>query len=175
MGFIRTLLTTVGSTALLLMGNAAKAQQVVSDGGDRLKITITPRPSLTTLYRELIETTGGNLRVGEIEDVIQALFINMSRERVLELPRFAREISQLELEPMTEVIAVETMLAKLTQLPSTVVGREAAIEVAGRIFDEFVTGRALLGRGGADFSPNRQFLFVPTEEPEFDAGNVYSG
>lgn len=175
MGFIRTLLTTVGSTALLLLGTAAKAQNEPTGDNGRLKITITPRLNLTTLYRDLIEATGGNLSVGEVEDAIHSLFENMSRERVLELPTFARELSSLQLEPMTEVVAVETMLAKVTQLPRTVIGRKAAIEVAGRIFDEFVTGRVLIGRGGGGFNPRRQFLFAPVEEVEFDAGGVYTG
>jgi len=145
MGFIRMLLTGVSSAALLMVGAAAQAADNLPSETKRLKIVITPPPN-------------------RVEASIQKMFERMTVERVRELRKFARELRELKLEPVAEVIAVETMLSMIFDLPRSIISEAQATEVTGRIFDEFVGSGPLLVTDPAgrtvDTSPGRS-LFAP--------------
>ncbi len=145
MGFIRMLLTGVSSAALLVVGAAAQAADDPPSDTERLKIVITPPTAeLSDLMFEFVQGTGGTLNANRVEASIQKMFERMTVERVGELRKFARELRELKLEPVAEVIAVETMLSMIIDLPRSIISEAQATEVTGWIFDEFVSGGPLL-------------------------------
>ena len=166
MGFIRMLLTGVSSAALLMVGAAAQAADDPPSDIKRLKIVITPPSAeLSDLMVEFVQGTGGSFNANRVEASIQKMFAGMTVERIGELRKFARELRELKLEPVAEVIAIETMLSMILDLPRSIISEARATEVTGRIFDEFVSGGPLLvtdpsGRT-VDTSPGRS-LFAPT-------------
>lgn len=167
MGFIRKLLTGVSSVALLVVGGAAMEKDARADDG-RLHVVIRPPPATNTL-RAFVRTLDGNFNKTLIEPAIVELFAGVTAERIEELPRFARELRDLKLDPIAEVVAIETMLALVPLLPPTMISEEAANEVAVQIFDEFVSGGPFIQPSAAGDSTNPNFQFSPVEidfEPE---------
>ena len=165
MGFIRKLLTGVSSAALLLVGAAAQAADDPPPDTRRLKIVITPPSAeLSNLMFEFVEGTGGTFKANRVEASIQRMFERMTVERLRELPKFARELRELRLDALAEVIAIETMLAKILELPRSVISEARATEITGQIFDEFVSGGPLLvtDPSGRTVDTSRgQSLFAP--------------
>lgn len=145
MGYIRRLLTGVSSVALLVVGGLTEAKDARADDG-RLHIVIRP-PLRTNTLLEFLEMLDGNFNATLIEPAIEELFTGVTVERIEELPRFARELRELELDPIAEVVAIETMLALVPLLPPTMISEAAASEVAGQIFDEFVSGGPFIQTG----------------------------
>lgn len=145
MGFFRNLLTGASSVALLIAGGLAEAKDARADDG-RLHIVVRPPPRTNTLL-EFLEKLDGNFNATLIEPAIEELFTGVTIERIGELPRFARELRELELDPVAEVVAIETMLALVPLLPPTMISEAAANEVAGQIFDEFVSGGPFVQTG----------------------------
>lgn len=170
MGFIRKLLTGVSSAALLVVGGGALEKDARADDG-RLHVVIRPPPPTDTL-RAFLRALDGNFNKTLIEPALVELFAGVTAERIEELPRFAREIRELKLDPVAEVVAIETMLALVPLLPPTMISEEAANDVAGQIFDEFVSGGPFVQPSStADFAQpsNQNFQFSPAEiefEPE---------
>ncbi len=171
MGFIRKLLTGVSSAALVLAGGAGIAKDARAED-ERLKIVIRPPPPTDTL-RRFVNKLDGDFSAARIEPVIVEIFAGVTADRIEELAIFAREIRRdLELDPVAEVVAIETMLALVPLLPRTMISEQAANEVAGQIFDEFVSGGPFL-QASAPTNPvgasSQNLLFAPLEielEPE---------
>ena len=158
MGFIRKLLTGVSSAALLIVGGAIVAKDARADDG-RLHIVIPPPPP-TNIFQDFLDKLDGNFNTTLIEPAIVELFAEVTVERIVELPRFARELRELKLNPVAEVVAIETMLALVPLLPRTMISEVAANEVAGQIFDEFVSGGPFTQTGltaGRARPSNREF------------------
>ncbi len=168
MGFIRKLLTGVSSAALLIVGGATEVKDARADDG-RLQIVIRPPPRTNT-FQEFLEKLNGNFNTTLIEPAIVELFAGVTVERIEELPTFARELRELKLDPVAEVVAIETMLALVPLLPRTMISEDAANEVAGQIFDEFVSGGPFIQTNlpAIPAQPTTQeFQFSPVEI-EFD-------
>lgn len=169
MGFIRKLLTGVSSAALLIVGGGAPEVKDARADDGRLEIVIRPPPR-TYALQQFLDNLGGNFSTTLIEPAIVEVFAGITAERIEELPIFARELRDLDLDPVAEVVAVETMLALVPLLPRAMISEDAAIEVAGQIFDEFVSGGPFIQTGTAAASAqptNQNFQFAP-EEIEFD-------
>ena len=170
MGFIRKLLTGVSSAALLLVGGASEVKDARAQDA-RLQIVIRPPPRTNTL-QEFLDKLQGNFVTTLIEPAIVELFAGVTVERIEELPAFARELRELKLDPVAEVVAIETMLALVPLLPRTMISEDAAHEVAGQIFDEYVSGGPFVqSNTAADPAQpsNQNFQFLPVEiefEPE---------
>ncbi len=173
MGFIRRLLTGVSSAALLIVGGAAEVRDARADD-ERLQIVIRPPPRTNTL-QDFLDKLNGNFNSTLIEPAIVELFASITIERIEELPTFARELRELKLDPVAEVVAIETMLALVPLLPRTMISKDAANEVAGQIFDEFVSGGPFIQTNSTVSARPaiQEFQFAPVEI-EFDPQG-YSG
>lgn len=173
MGIIRKLLTGVSSAALLFVSGVAELKDARADHG-RLQIVIPP-PARTNMLREFLVKLDGNFNTTLIEPAVVGLFVDVTPERIEELPKFARELRELKLNPVAEVVAIETMLALVPLLPRSMISEVAANEVAGQIFDEFVSGGPFIQTGATAVAatPSNQNPIAPVQI-EFDPQS-YSG
>ncbi len=163
MGFIKKLLSSVSSVALLLASSPGVRASVPSGGDEAARHDAGIAAGESGLVKEFIASTKKPYTEQSVESGIRRLFDNMGSDRLQELTAFSRNLHGLGMGPENEIAAVETLLAMVDQLSGSTISDEQAGQLSGQIFDQFVAAvtvtqaaAAMAGEGrggGASLEP----------------------
>lgn len=138
MGFIKKLLSSVSSVALLLASSPGVRASVPSGGDEAARHDAAVTEAESGLVKEFVASTQRPYTEKSVESGIRGLFDNMGSDRLQGLPAFSRNLHGLGLGPENEIAAVETLLAMVDQLPGSMISDAQAGQLSGQIFDQFV-------------------------------------
>lgn len=138
MGFIKKLLSSVSSVALLLASSPGVRSSVPPGSDEAARHGAGIAAGESGLVREFVSSTKRPYTEQSVESSIRRLFDNMGPERLQQLPAFSRNLHALGMGPENEIAAVETLLAMVDQLSGSTITDEQAGLLSGQIFDHFV-------------------------------------
>ena len=138
MGFIKKLLSSVSSVALLLAGAPGVKSSVPPRSDEAARHSVGIAAGESGLLTEFVVATDRPYTEQTVESGIRRLFDNMEFDRLHQLPAFSRDLQVLGMGAENEIAAVETVLAMVDQLPGSAITGEQASQLSGQIFDHFV-------------------------------------
>jgi hypothetical protein len=164
LGFIKKLLSSVSSVALLLASSPGVRASVPPGGDEAARHDAGIAAGESGLVKEFVASTKRPYTEHSVELGIRRLFDSMGSDRLRQLPEFSRNLHGLGMGPENEIAAVETLLAMVDQLSGSTISDEQAGQLSGQIFDQFVaavtvtqTAAAMAGEGtrggGASLEP----------------------
>jgi len=173
LGFIRKLLSSVSSVALLLASSPGVRASVPPGSDEPARHGAGIAAGDSGLVKEFIASTKKPYTEQSVESGIRRLFDNMGSDRLRELPALSRYLHGLGLGPENEIAAVETLLAMVDQLPGSTITDERAGQLSGQIFDQFVAAVTVTKAaaamaddgargGGASLEPDSPGTGAPT-------------
>ncbi len=138
MGFIKKLLSSVSSVALLLASSPGVRASVPAGSDEAARHGAGIAAGESGLVKEFVASTKRPYTEQSVESGIRRLFDNMGSDRLQELPAFSRNLHGLGMGPENEIAAVETLLAMVDQLSGSTISDDRAGQLSGQIFDQFV-------------------------------------